>query len=442
MSRDNQGNYTLPAGNPVVGGTLITTVWANPTMEDIATALQDSLSRTGKGGMQAPLKAVNGNVSAPAYTFTNNVNSGMYLNAPNDVRITSGGVDQIRYLQTGVEILFNGTWYPILSGGTTGSNLETVEITAPQVTLAFVQNIAGASIFINGAGVDRGRLLLGEDYTYDAVNNEITLSESYPTGTKVTALYYAGTELDAAVTAAQESSAIAVQSANAAEQSADDAEQSAIDTANMIANMKGQPDGLASLDSNGKVPAGELDGAVIKTLYEAEPNTNAFTDADKQKLDESFNAGTVMLFLQASAPVGWTKSTTHNNKALRIVSGSGGGSGGSQAFTTAFSSKSVTGSISNTTAGGSVNVNNRTITQSTMPNHSHFYSSLDPTTSSGQIAGGSNKGSSIKATTEEGGGNAHDHSASFSGSSHSHNFSGNSINLAVSYVDSIICTKD
>lgn len=38
--------------------------------------------------------------------------------------------------------------------------------------------------------------------------------------------------------------------------------------------------------------------------------------------------GTVMAFFQAAAPAGWTKVTTHNNKMLRVVSGTGGGSGG------------------------------------------------------------------------------------------------------------------
>ena len=55
MSRDASGNFTLAAGNPVQAGTVITTQWANPTLSDIAAALTDSLSRTGKGGMQAPL---------------------------------------------------------------------------------------------------------------------------------------------------------------------------------------------------------------------------------------------------------------------------------------------------------------------------------------------------------------------------------------------------
>ena len=53
--RDSSGTYSLPAGNPVVSGTIIETAWANPTMSDIASALTDSLSRSGKGGMTAAL---------------------------------------------------------------------------------------------------------------------------------------------------------------------------------------------------------------------------------------------------------------------------------------------------------------------------------------------------------------------------------------------------
>ena len=38
MSRDGTGLYSLPSGNPVITDTLITSVWANVTMADIATA--------------------------------------------------------------------------------------------------------------------------------------------------------------------------------------------------------------------------------------------------------------------------------------------------------------------------------------------------------------------------------------------------------------------
>ena len=46
----------------------------------------------------------------------------------------------------------------------------------------------------------------------------------------------------------------------------------------------------------------------------------------------------VSVFFQSDAPTGWTQITTHNNKALRVVSGTGGGSGGTNAFTSMMTS--------------------------------------------------------------------------------------------------------
>lgn len=54
----------------------------------------------------------------------------------------------------------------------------------------------------------------------------------------------------------------------------------------------------------------------------------------------SFPSGTAMLFVQTAAPTGWTKDTTHNNKALRIVSGTAS-SGGSTAFTSVFAARTL-----------------------------------------------------------------------------------------------------
>lgn len=54
-----------------------------------------------------------------------------------------------------------------------------------------------------------------------------------------------------------------------------------------------------------------------------------FLSAENKSYLPSVPAGSVMSFFQASAPVGWTQVTTHNNKMLRVVSGAGGGSGGS-----------------------------------------------------------------------------------------------------------------
>ena len=46
-----------------------------------------------------------------------------------------------------------------------------------------------------------------------------------------------------------------------------------------------------------------------------------FPDATTQTTAaaSAFGAGTAMIFQQTAAPTGWTKSTTHNNKALRLI---------------------------------------------------------------------------------------------------------------------------
>jgi hypothetical protein len=49
-------------------------------------------------------------------------------------------------------------------------------------------------------------------------------------------------------------------------------------------------------------------------------------------------SGTYMLFDSTNAPVGWAKTTTHNDKALRLVSGSVTAPGTGQPFSTVLSS--------------------------------------------------------------------------------------------------------
>jgi len=154
-------------------------------------------------------------------------------------------------------------------------------------------------------------------------------------------------------------------------------------------------------------------------------------------------AGTVMLFVQTSAPTGWTKSTAHDNKALRVVSGAAS-SGGSVAFTTAFASQSVTGSntpYALTTAD--IPAHNHTATSTvTDPGHVHSYSNFTGLGGNGYGAGSQtnatpNTGSAVTGitvatTTANTGG----------GGTHTHTFNGTAINLAVQYVDVIIATKD
>ena len=48
MSRNGSGTYSLPAGNPVVTGTTISSAWANTTLTDISSALTQSIAADGQ----------------------------------------------------------------------------------------------------------------------------------------------------------------------------------------------------------------------------------------------------------------------------------------------------------------------------------------------------------------------------------------------------------
>lgn len=66
MSRNGSGTYTLPAGNPVVTGTSISSTWANNTMTDLANALTDSVAADGQTTMTGNLKMGNNKITGLA----------------------------------------------------------------------------------------------------------------------------------------------------------------------------------------------------------------------------------------------------------------------------------------------------------------------------------------------------------------------------------------
>lgn len=99
MPRDPSGNYTLPAGNPVVSGTTIDSSWANGTMNDLANEITNSLSRNGNGGMNVPLPFADGSQSAPGITFTAEPTTGIFRQANGVVGVTG---------QSSIAALFDG----------------------------------------------------------------------------------------------------------------------------------------------------------------------------------------------------------------------------------------------------------------------------------------------------------------------------------------------
>lgn len=99
-ARNASGTYSLPAGNPVVTGTTISSTWANNTLSDLKTEMTDSLSRSGKGAMLAPLQLSNGTSGAPSLTFGSETTTGWYRAGAADVRLYIAGVLAEKYTST------------------------------------------------------------------------------------------------------------------------------------------------------------------------------------------------------------------------------------------------------------------------------------------------------------------------------------------------------
>lgn len=125
MSRDTNGNYTLPIGNPVVTGTLITTAWANSTLADLAAAMTDSLSRSGQGGMLAALRGVDGSAATPSFSFTNDQTLGLFRPLTGTLGFSAGGVERVRLHPTGRLSVGGWATSPIAGALTVARNIDT-----------------------------------------------------------------------------------------------------------------------------------------------------------------------------------------------------------------------------------------------------------------------------------------------------------------------------
>jgi hypothetical protein len=164
MPRNASGTYTLPAGNPVVTGTLIESTWANDTLGDLASAMTDSLSRDGEGGMTAALRVVDGTVSAPGLAFVNETGSGLYRTSAGDYSFAVLGSQKIRCRSTGVDV--TGMFGVTGNVSVTGETLTVASTTAyhPQIIARNKTNDANAGYLVlekdrAGAVVQNGDVL-------------------------------------------------------------------------------------------------------------------------------------------------------------------------------------------------------------------------------------------------------------------------------------------
>lgn len=168
-------------------------------------------------------------------------------------------------------------------------------------------------------------------------------------------------------------------------------------------------------------------------------NVDGILFSDATQLDSKYDIieqNSVTVFFEASAPTGWTKLTTHNNKALRVVSGTGGGFGsggtsgpGGSPFTTIFNPSiplSGTVPISGTVGG-------HTLIESELPSHAHG--------AGAQTFVRPGPGVSVRAAQD-----STPNTSSVGGNQpHTHPFTGAqvpwtaSVDLAVQYIDVILC---
>ena len=260
--------------------------------------------------------------------------------------------------------------------------------------------------------------------------------------------------------------------------------------------LSGQIDGRdiaadgQKLDGYTTASIGELKDGVTATTQAASDNTTkvattAYVTTAIANAD-AFPSGTKMLFQQTAAPTGWTKVTSGvDNKALRVVSGTAG-SGGSNAFSNTLADRSITAnadnttmtgnvSVANSTAGGNVSVsigssstggtvNNHTLSTNEMPSHTHgitggnwggstrrapvntYLTQYNANTNSTGGGGGHSHGFSGSShshnTNASFSGNAHTHNATFTAAAHNHSINVTNLDLAVSYLDVIIASKD
>ena len=148
------------------------------------------------------------------------------------------------------------------------------------------------------------------------------------------------------------------------------------------------------------------------------------TGVDIRNANGGIPSGSVMLFRQTNAPVGFTKLLTDDDSTLRVTSGTVG-TGGSLGFTSVFSRTSTDG---------------HSLSESEIPSHNHDVTHKDIIVRTGvslndpwdvglmSTNAAAWSGSSANPFTSDNTG---------SGNSHSHD-----MDIRVKYVDIIIATKD
>jgi len=182
MRRNGSGTYSLPAGNPVVTNTTISSTWANNTMNDLAAALTDSVAADGQTPMTGNLdlnthKIVNlvaGSAAGDAIefaqfktpTFTGNVtmsSTGFALIPAGTTaeRPVSPANGQIRYNTTTAQFegYQGGAWGQLGGGATGGGGDEVFQENSLIVTTSYTLSTGKNAMSVGPIQINSGAVV-------------------------------------------------------------------------------------------------------------------------------------------------------------------------------------------------------------------------------------------------------------------------------------------
>jgi len=201
MPRNGAGTYTLPAGNPVVTNTTITAAWGNDTMEDLGNEITNSLSREGDGGMNAPLRFVDGTQAVPGIGWVSETSSGFYWAGPGEYWASVLGIRVLQFtdngllIPTGIDLTVQGGVsfegaLNVIGNFSVATNKFTVAAASGNTTVAGTFAASGAGTFTSASATSLAVGLNG------ATNPAFTVDSSTASqvaGLKVTGAATAGT---------------------------------------------------------------------------------------------------------------------------------------------------------------------------------------------------------------------------------------------------------
>lgn len=159
MPRDISGNYTLPAGNPVIDNTIIETSWANPTMFDIAVQLNGVITRDGLLGPTAPIRFPDGTLAEPAVSWSAEPSSGWFRKAASTFALGIGAQQTLQVSRSGGNNTYLFSNDTNSAGAGANAILKVAGASAEDPRLGFtVQGATDWSIGVDNSDSDKFKL--------------------------------------------------------------------------------------------------------------------------------------------------------------------------------------------------------------------------------------------------------------------------------------------